>query len=341
RVATPMGRHQIVGSTLRHAVQKGWVQPDEQFSPKVQDRIAVNLAREALSGKQSKEAKREALRGVWEGFQSVDNASLDRAIEQFERGEFAGLAGDARQTAQARGLAAAAATPPKPPEIEPRRYVDEMWRDNEDGTETLMLRPQGSRTYVPSKDLETGDPITRQKGKEEDTRPSLSSGMESRIERILKQNADEQGIGEVDPIVLVSFREKALELLAEGKTEDEAFNVMLRLAEREGREERVPNTGFMGMGRDKRTVNDGQFTGGFGLGEAAGATPPQTTQPAQAPQAQPQQPQKPNTGILKFDNPDALVEAIRKGEVKAGDVVEDQNGKRVTLSQRAVNTILR
>ena len=39
RVATPMGAYQVVGTTLRSAIDAGVVSPDERMTPEVQDRI--------------------------------------------------------------------------------------------------------------------------------------------------------------------------------------------------------------------------------------------------------------------------------------------------------------
>ena len=84
RVATPMGRHQIVGSTLRAAATKMGLSPDTKFTPQVQDSIANYLARNRLAGATSPAAKRAAMRAEWEGFKHVSDSSLDAAIAQFE-----------------------------------------------------------------------------------------------------------------------------------------------------------------------------------------------------------------------------------------------------------------
>lgn len=83
-VATPMGRYQIVGSTLRQTMKEMGLPRNMRFTPQVQDAMFHHLAKKALSGKDSPAAKREALRGVWEGFKSVSNQELDRAIAEFE-----------------------------------------------------------------------------------------------------------------------------------------------------------------------------------------------------------------------------------------------------------------
>lgn len=86
RVATPMGRYQIVGTTLRGAVDELGIAPDTLFDAKTQDTIAGHLAKRRLSGAQSPAAKRAAMRAEWEGFKNVDDATLDAAIARFETG---------------------------------------------------------------------------------------------------------------------------------------------------------------------------------------------------------------------------------------------------------------
>lgn len=84
RVATPMGRYQIVGSTLKAAIKDLGISGDTQFSSEVQDQIAGYLAHKRISGAKSQEAKRAALRAEWEGFKHVSDQELDMAIKDFE-----------------------------------------------------------------------------------------------------------------------------------------------------------------------------------------------------------------------------------------------------------------
>lgn len=84
RVATPMGRHQIVGTTLRAAASEMGLSPDTVFSPQTQDSMAAHLARKRLSAAKDPGAKRSALRAEWEGFKHVSDAELDTAIAKFE-----------------------------------------------------------------------------------------------------------------------------------------------------------------------------------------------------------------------------------------------------------------
>jgi hypothetical protein len=86
RVATPMGRHQIVGTTLRNAARDMGLPMDTPFSPQTQDAIANHLARQRLARADSMEGKVAGLRSEWEGFRNVDDATLIAAIRQFEAG---------------------------------------------------------------------------------------------------------------------------------------------------------------------------------------------------------------------------------------------------------------
>lgn len=84
RVATPMGKHQIVGTTLRRAAEQMGLPLDTRFDGSTQDAVATHLARNRLAGARSPAAKRAALRAEWEGFKSVSDSELDAAIQKFE-----------------------------------------------------------------------------------------------------------------------------------------------------------------------------------------------------------------------------------------------------------------
>lgn len=83
-VATPMGRYQIVGSTLRSAADEMGLSPDTPFNANTQNAVAAHLARRRLAGADSPAAKRAAMRAEWHGFRNVSDAALDQAIAQFE-----------------------------------------------------------------------------------------------------------------------------------------------------------------------------------------------------------------------------------------------------------------
>lgn len=95
-VATPMGRHQIVGSTLKRAAQAMGLDPSTPFNRQTQDAIAVHLASNRLKGASTPEAARQALRSEWVGFRRVPDAVLDSAIADFRRQHMSGSALGAR-----------------------------------------------------------------------------------------------------------------------------------------------------------------------------------------------------------------------------------------------------
>lgn len=86
RVATPMGRGQIVGTTLRAAAKEMGLSPDTKFTPAVQNAMILHLAEKRLASATTQEGKRAALRAEWEGLKHVSDAELDLAIMDLERG---------------------------------------------------------------------------------------------------------------------------------------------------------------------------------------------------------------------------------------------------------------
>jgi hypothetical protein len=82
-LATPMGRYQIVGSTLKAAVEELGLPLDTRFDSQTQDMIASHLARRRLEGKTGLPQMRAALRAEWEGFKHVSDSALDQAILDF------------------------------------------------------------------------------------------------------------------------------------------------------------------------------------------------------------------------------------------------------------------
>lgn len=80
RVATPTGRYQIVGTTLRNAANELGLDPSTPYDAATQDLIANHLAQKRISSASTPEGKRAALRAEWEGFKHVSDADLDAAI---------------------------------------------------------------------------------------------------------------------------------------------------------------------------------------------------------------------------------------------------------------------
>jgi len=83
-LATPMGRYQIVGTTLAQTAKEMGLHSNIRFTEEVQDAMFHHLAKKSLAGKTTDAAKRKAMRGTWDGFNHVSDAELDAAIADFE-----------------------------------------------------------------------------------------------------------------------------------------------------------------------------------------------------------------------------------------------------------------
>lgn len=84
RIATPMGRHQIVGSTLAGAAKEMGLDPNTRFDRDTQDAVAMHIAKKAISGPRTMTGKIEALRGQWEGFKNLSNAELEGIVNELD-----------------------------------------------------------------------------------------------------------------------------------------------------------------------------------------------------------------------------------------------------------------
>lgn len=82
RVATPMGKFQIVGSTLRDLQKELDLPDDVPFSPAVQEQLGLYLAQKRVFGPKTREAQRAGLRSEWEGFKNVSDAEQDVIIDE-------------------------------------------------------------------------------------------------------------------------------------------------------------------------------------------------------------------------------------------------------------------
>jgi len=80
--STPMGKYQIVGTTLRNAAKQMGLPDDTVFNKKTQDNIFLFLAQDAVSRGKTTQQKRANLRAVWEGFKYVDDKTMDRIIAE-------------------------------------------------------------------------------------------------------------------------------------------------------------------------------------------------------------------------------------------------------------------
>jgi hypothetical protein len=84
RVATPMGRYQFVGSTLREVASKMGLSDDTVFTPEVQDQMFEFYLKQNLAESNTEEGKVAALRGAWEGFKNVPTEELVGLIRRYE-----------------------------------------------------------------------------------------------------------------------------------------------------------------------------------------------------------------------------------------------------------------
>lgn len=96
RVATPVGRGQIVGTTLRRTAEQMGLDPSTPFNAKTQDAMINHLAANRLRGAKDMAGKMAGLRAEWEGFKSVPDAQLSSAITGFERQHMGGGMGARR-----------------------------------------------------------------------------------------------------------------------------------------------------------------------------------------------------------------------------------------------------
>ncbi len=80
RVATPAGRYQIVGTTMRNTQDALGLSDDTLFDQRTQDMMGEHLAKQRIASAKSPAARRAAMRAEWEGFKHVSDEDLDQAI---------------------------------------------------------------------------------------------------------------------------------------------------------------------------------------------------------------------------------------------------------------------
>ncbi|NTF06858.1 hypothetical protein G6L37_11865 [Agrobacterium rubi] len=127
RVATPTGRYQIVGTTLRGAVNELGIDPSRPYDKNTQDQIAQHLIQRRLASADTLEGKRAAVRAEWEGFKHVSDAELDAAINDSGYVDPAVTTRPRSEPTQA-GTQMAAATPTPDPNVD-RRMLDDKGKE--------------------------------------------------------------------------------------------------------------------------------------------------------------------------------------------------------------------
>lgn len=86
RVATPVGRYQVVGTTLRNAVGALGLDPNAPFDRSTQDRIGAYLARQRIASADSLPGQIAALRQEWHGFKNVPDARMAQVVADLQSG---------------------------------------------------------------------------------------------------------------------------------------------------------------------------------------------------------------------------------------------------------------
>lgn len=94
-LATPMGRYQFVGTTLKDVAQRMGLPDDTVFNKETQDSMFLWLARDVISSSNRQAGKRDALRRTWDGFRRASDRDLDQMIAEVESGtpDLGGFAG--------------------------------------------------------------------------------------------------------------------------------------------------------------------------------------------------------------------------------------------------------
>ncbi|WP_246661327.1 hypothetical protein [Rhizobium sp. MHM7A] len=117
RVATPVGKYQTVGTTLRGAVNALGLDPNAPYDRATQDRVASYLARQRLASSDTLPGKIQALRSEWEGFKNIPDAEMAQIVADLESGDVAAPA--SAQVASAAPAIAAPPSPIQPPPVNP------------------------------------------------------------------------------------------------------------------------------------------------------------------------------------------------------------------------------
>ncbi|MBB4215557.1 hypothetical protein FHT79_002726 [Rhizobium sp. BK212] len=109
RVATPVGKYQTVGTTLRNAVGALGLDPNAPYDQATQDRVASYLARQRIASADTLPGKIQALRAEWQGFKNVPDAEMAQIVADLQSGAMAPTGGQ---------VASAAPAPPlQPPPV--------------------------------------------------------------------------------------------------------------------------------------------------------------------------------------------------------------------------------
>ena len=82
--STPVGKYQIVGTTLRALINKYDYDLDTKFNKETQDKMFLDLAKEKLGDSKTMDQKVKGMRDLWEGFQSKYGTSYNDVVKVIE-----------------------------------------------------------------------------------------------------------------------------------------------------------------------------------------------------------------------------------------------------------------
>ncbi|WP_017960006.1 hypothetical protein [Rhizobium leguminosarum] len=132
RVATPVGKYQTVGTTLRGAVGALGLDPSTPYDRATQDRVASYLARQRIASADTLPGQISALRSEWEGFKNVPDAEMAQIVADLRSAPSAGTEvaslGPSIGMPPAPGTMPPPVNPPAPPPTP--GYVDPMVAPN-------------------------------------------------------------------------------------------------------------------------------------------------------------------------------------------------------------------
>jgi hypothetical protein len=80
--STPMGKYQIVGTTLRSLMKQMNLPGDTLFNEETQDAMFLFLAKDAIKRGDDLDSKIANLRNVWEGFKNIPKSDLAKVIQE-------------------------------------------------------------------------------------------------------------------------------------------------------------------------------------------------------------------------------------------------------------------
>ncbi|WP_261334621.1 hypothetical protein [Rhizobium leguminosarum] len=128
RVATPVGKYQTVGTTLRGAVGALGLDPSAPYDRATQDRVASYLARQRVASADTLPGKISALRSEWEGFKNVPDAEMAQIVADLQSAPAAGTEVASLDPSMGRPPAPPIQPPPvNPPAPAPTPgYIDPM-----------------------------------------------------------------------------------------------------------------------------------------------------------------------------------------------------------------------